>query len=344
MKTPSLKDYARRWITIRDKPGPAESAVSSLLCIGIVFLIWHFLTAGPVEERILDSNTLSPLGETFQKFRSLWFERELSRSALWSLGRVVGGFFLAAIIGVPLGLAAGSFLRLNAFFKPLSVFGRNIPIAALIPLTLNWFGIGETQKVMFIFLACVSFVFFDSVNSVQNVPNNYLDAAYTLGARFVPRSGILRALLVAVGYAAIFLTAYYFLSARPVENDGAEMLAAWRKQGVLVIATGFLIGVLLWFPILAFQPIYKVLLPLAMPGITNSLRLLFGLAFGYIMLAEVINAKYGLGYIINQSQRQGPREHIYLSLILIALLAFGIDRALLAGQRWLFPYRQTGDH
>ncbi len=344
MKNFSVKEYARRWMTIRDKPGPIESAVSSLLCIGLVFLIWHILTAGPVEERILDSNTLSPLGETFQKFRSLWFERELSRSALWSLGRVFGGFSLAALIGVPLGLAAGSFLRLNAFFKPLSVFGRNIPIAALIPLTLNWFGIGETQKVMFIFLACVAFVFFDSVNSVQNVPNNYLDAAYTLGARFVPRPGLLRALLIGLGYAAIFLTAYYFLSARPVDNDGTELMAAWRKQGGFVIATGFLIGVLLWFPILAFQPIYKVLLPLALPGITNSLRLLFGLAFGYIMLAEVINAKYGLGFIINQSQRQGPREHIYLALILIALLAFAIDRALLAGQRWLFPYRQTGDH
>jgi ABC-type nitrate/sulfonate/bicarbonate transport system permease component len=197
---------------------------------------------------------------------------------------------------------------------------------------------------MFIFLACVAFVFFDSVNSVQNVPNNYLDAAYTLGARFVPRPGLLRALLIGLGYAAIFLTAYYFLSARPVDNDGTELMAAWRKQGGFVIATGFLIGVLLWFPILAFQPIYKVLLPLALPGITNSLRLLFGLAFGYIMLAEVINAKYGLGFIINQSQRQGPREHIYLALILIALLAFAIDRALLAGQRWLFPYRQTGDH
>jgi hypothetical protein len=155
---------------------------------------------------------------------------------------------------------------------------------------------------------------------------------------------MLRALLAGVGYAAIFLTAYYFLSARPVDNDGAELMAAWRKQGGIIIATGFLIGVLLWFPILAFQPIYKVLLPLALPDITNSLRLLFGLAFGYIMLAEVINAKYGLGYIINISQRQGPREHIYLALILIALLAFAIDRALLAGQRWLFPYRQTGDH
>ena len=75
-----------------------------------------------------------------------------------------------------------------------------------------------------------------------------------------------------------------------------------------------------------------------MPHIANSLRLLFGLAFGYIMLAEVINAKAGLGYIINMSQRQGPREHIYLCLIIIALLAFTIDRCALWLQHRLFPY------
>lgn len=344
MRSQSLKDYARRWITIRDKPGPVESAGTSLLCIGLVLVGWYLLTAGVAEERIIDPITLPSLGDTFRSFHSLWFERELSRSAVGSLGRVVGGFFLAAIIGVPLGLAAGSFLRLNAFLKPFSIFGRNVPIAALIPLTLIWFGLGETQKVMFIFLACVAFVFFDSVNAIQEVPNNYLDAAYTLGARVVPKSGFLRALLAGVGYAAIFLTAYYCLSVRPVENDGAELLAAWRLKGGIVTATGFLLGVLLWFPILAFQPLYKVLLPLAMPGITNSLRLLFGLAFGYIMLAEVINAKFGLGALINLSQRQGPREHIYLVLILIALLAFAIDRAILAIQGWLFPYRQMGEH
>jgi NitT/TauT family transport system permease protein len=110
------------------------------------------------------------------------------------------------------------------------------------------------------------------------------------------------------------------------------------------MVTGFMIGFILWFPILSCQAIGKVLLPLALPDIANSLRLLFGLAFGYIMLAEVINAEYGLGAIINLSQRQGPREHIFLCLIFIALMAYGIDRVMLALQRWLFPYKQTGGH
>ena len=338
-----MREYFKRWITIRERPGALESFCASILSIALTFAIWYLLTAGKAEERIIDPITLPSVGETLHSFPRLWFERAVARSAAWSLGRVFGGFALAAAIAVPAGVLAASFFRLGAFLKPISIFGRNIPIAALIPLTLIWFGLGETQKVMFIFFASVSFVFFDSSGAVQAVPDSYLDAAYTLGARFAPRHGAKWAAFVGIGYAAVFVLAYYLLGQRPGPND-VELRASWIRWLFGMGFFGFGLGFLLWFPIIAFQPIRKVLLPLAMPDIVNSLRLLFGLAFGYIMLAEVINAEYGLGAIINMSQRQGPREHIYLALILIALLAFAIDRGIIVLQRRLFPYRQAGEH
>ena len=63
-------------------------------------------------------------------------------------------------------------------------------------------------------------------------------------------------------------------------------------------------------------------MPLALPDIYKSLRSLFGLAFGYIMLAELINAEHGLGYLLSTSQRRGLSEHIILILIVIAGLAY----------------------
>jgi NitT/TauT family transport system permease protein len=69
------------------------------------------------------------------------------------------------------------------------------------------------------------------------------------------------------------------------------------------------------------------------------LRSLFGMAFGYIMLAELINAEHGLGYLLSTSQRRGLSEHIILILLIIGILAFLIDRFLLFMQRGLFPYR-----
>ncbi len=200
-------EYIRKFLTIRDRPSQLERAVLAIICIAGVGIVWFVLTAGKVEERIIDPITLPGIIDTLKSFPRLWFERALARSAAWSLARVLGGFLLATAIGVPLGVCAGSFLRLNALLKPLSIFGRNIPIAALIPLTLMWFGLGELQKVMFIFLASGAFIFFDSVGAVENVPDSYLDAAYTLGARFKLRHGLLWGLAVGAIYGIVFAAA-----------------------------------------------------------------------------------------------------------------------------------------
>ena len=67
--------------------------------------------------------------------------------------------------------------------------------------------------------------------------------------------------------------------------------------------------------------------------------ILFGLAFGYIMLAEVVNAEHGLGRLLMDSQRRSIPQHVILILLIVSLLAYGIDRLLLWFQRGLFPYR-----
>ena len=88
-----------------------------------------------------------------------------------------------------------------------------------------------------------------------------------------------------------------------------------------------------------------MLLPLALPSVFNSLRLIFGLAFGYIMLAEVVKfggETGGLGDLINVSQRRGPREHVLLILLIIPVVALVIDRLFFLVQAELFPYRYGG--
>jgi ABC-type nitrate/sulfonate/bicarbonate transport system permease component len=334
---------------IRERPSAKEAAAAALLCVGLVLLVWHLCTLGAIpEERLISPVILPSIGEAWRSFPSLWFDRALARSALWSLARVLGGFLLGAAIGVPLGVVAASFRRLHAFCNPLAVFGRNVPVAALVPLTLLWFGLGETQKVMFIFLATVAFIFFDAASAVDGVPDSYLDSAYTLGARFVPRHGLLWSAGIGGAYALAFAVAYWALVGGPVPAEagdgataGAGILAGWASRLALAAGAGFALGFLLWLPILSYQAVRKVLFALALPDIVNSLRLLFGLAFGYIMLAEMINSQYGLGSIIELSRRQGPKEHIYLVLVLIALLAFGIDRLILAAQHRMFPYRRA---
>jgi NitT/TauT family transport system permease protein len=260
--------------TIRLPVPPMTRRLAGAIGMVLVVLIWLVLTWGSTPEaRIVSPVVLpSPL-EVLASVKSLVTERALIQSIAATLWRVILGFALAALVGVPLGVLAGSWRVLDAAAAPLALLGRNIPIAALIPLTILWFGIGEAQKVMFIFIACVPFVFSDTVNAIVSVNDRYVDGAETLGA-----------------------------SSR--------------------------------------QVITKVLVPLALPDIYSSLRNLFGLAFGYIMLAELINARYGLGYLLSTSQRRGLTEHIILILIVIGGLAYGIDRLLWFIQRGLFPYRR----
>jgi NitT/TauT family transport system permease protein len=244
--------------------------------MGVVVFIWWLATLGGPETRWISPVILPSPGEVIRSFPSLLTERALIESIAATLKRVLTGFGLAVVVGVPLGIIAGSFRIVEAAAQPLALFGRNLPVAALIPLTILWFGIDETQKVMFIFIACVPFVFSDAVAAIVNVPDRYVETAQTLGAS-------------------------------------------------------------------SSQIIRKVLVALALPDIYNSLRHLFGLAFGYIMLAELINAQHGLGYLLMTSQRRGMSEHIILILIIIGLLAYGIDRLLFWFQRGLFPHRVVED-
>ena len=262
---------------LRVPPPRATRQLVGAAAVGVVVFVWWLATLGAsAESRLISPVILPSPREVMASFPSLLNERALVQGIAATLKRVLIGFGLAILIGVPLGIVAGSWRVVEASAAPVALFGRNLPVAALIPLTILWFGIDETQKVMFIFIACIPFVYSDTVRAIGGIADRYVETAQTLGAS-------------------------------------------------------------------SPQIVAKVLVALALPDIYASLRHLFGMAFGYIMLAELINATYGLGYLLMTSQRRGLSEHIILVLLIIGLLAYGIDRALLWLQRGLFPYRHVED-
>ena len=90
------------------------------------------------------------------------------------------------------------------------------------------------------------------------------------------------------------------------------------------------------------QAVGKVLLPLAWPDIFRALRMGFGVGWSYILLAEMVDIGKGVGGLVITSQRRGPREHIYLILLFIVVLAFLTDKLWATVERALFPYRREG--
>jgi NitT/TauT family transport system permease protein len=113
------------------------------------------------------------------------------------------------------------------------------------------------------------------------------------------------------------------------------IVEAVDKVDQVYLKTAYTVGASRW------QTVYKVLLPIAWPDIYQSLRLGFGVGWSYIILAEMVDIGRGLGGIIITSQRRGPREHIYLVLLVIVALAYLTDRLWAAGGQILFPYRRA---
>ncbi len=89
-----------------------------------------------------------------------------------------------------------------------------------------------------------------------------------------------------------------------------------------------------------FDVIRRVLIPIALPDLWHAMRLAFGVGWTYIVLAEVVVMVDGLGFLIQNSFRRGPREHIYLVILVITLIAWAADLAWERLGRILFPYRR----
>lgn len=259
--------------TLRAEPPAWIGKLLGLACVLLLLGIWWFYTHGsnPVERRISPAKLPSP--------SEVWAAHNVPGTnaiidgVIASLVRVLKGFGLATLVGVGFGVLAASYRALLAFLSPIIIFGRSVPISALLPVTFLFFGIAEQQKMMFIFLATVPFVFSDTIKAISLVPERYVETAQTLGAS--------------------------------------------HRQIIL-----------------------KVLFPLALPDIITGLRFMFGLGFGYIILAEVINTTEGLGYLISLGERRSSTALPYLMLILIALLAYLLDWTIRFFQRHAFPYRK----
>lgn len=113
--------------------------------------------------------------EGYQGYTLLWH-------TLYSLSRVLVGFFLGALVGIPIGYAMGLTGWSRGWFDPIVEFMRPIPPLALIPLIIIWFGIGEGGKYVLLFLAALWIMIIAARSGVSGVAISKVHAAYSLGA------------------------------------------------------------------------------------------------------------------------------------------------------------------
>ncbi len=149
-----------------------------------------------------------------------------------SLGRVLGGFGLAALAGIGLGIAAGWYRGFGRIVRPIVDLLRPIPPLAWIPMAIIWFGLGEPSKWFVIFLGAFFPIFTNAWRGMTAIAPVILRAARTMdvdGPELLFRVAVPAALPdIATGLRVGFGLAFGILVA-------AELIAADRGLGYLVM-------------------------------------------------------------------------------------------------------------
>ncbi len=101
---------------------------------------------------------------------------------LWSMYRVFSAFFLAVIIGIPVGIAMGVSRIARGIFDPPIEFYRPLPPLAYLPLMIIWFGIGEQAKIILLFLSIFAPVALSARAGVKSISQEQIQAARSMGA------------------------------------------------------------------------------------------------------------------------------------------------------------------
>ena len=146
------------------------------LAVGVLFLVaWHFGV------KMSGSDIFPTPMQVAQGLGELARQGLLLKYIVASLFRVSWGFFLAVIIGVPLGLLLGWFTPLFSALNPFIQILRPISPIAWIPVAILWFGVKDTAPIFLIFLASVFPITVSATAAVQNMQPVYLRAAQNFG-------------------------------------------------------------------------------------------------------------------------------------------------------------------
>jgi taurine transport system permease protein len=150
----------------------------------------------------------------------------------WSLFRVVAGFLLGALVGIPLGYAMGLSNWFRGWFDPIVEFMRPVPPLALIPLVIIWAGIGEAGKVILLFLAALWIMAIAARAGVSGVNISKVHAAYSLGAS---KWQIMRYVIIPNSLPEIFTGARVAMGVCWGTVVAAELVAAEKGAGMMIM-------------------------------------------------------------------------------------------------------------
>ena len=175
-------DVERKTVTFGDASAITGSLFWSIVSVVVLAVLWICSSVFQWTDPVF----LPGPGSVWDRFTLIAGEG-YRNVTLWehlgaSLFRIVAGFILGCLVGIPLGLAMGLSNIMRGLLDPLVEFFRPIPPLAFIPLVIIWVGIGEESKVLLLFLAALWIMAIAARSGVLSVKLSKVHAAYSLGA------------------------------------------------------------------------------------------------------------------------------------------------------------------
>lgn len=244
--------------------GKALIGISSTL--GLI-LIWEAVSrVGLVSDRFLPAPSVV--------LSTLWamiFERGLLYHAGVSTLRVWAAFLIAGAMAVPIGILMGSFRWVGAALEPVVDFIRYLPVPALVPLSIIWFGVGEGTKIFLLWLGTFFQLVLLVADDVRRVPHEFHETAMTVGA------------------------------------------PGWRR-------------------------LTDVSFPAMLPTLVDNMRITLGWCWTYLIIAEIVAANSGLGFVIWQARRFFQTPEVMAGVITIGIIGLLTDQIIRQLHRRWFRY------
>lgn len=201
---------------------------------------------------------------------------QLLKALQYSFLRITMATLISALIAIPVGILTYNIRLVRDFLYPIISAMRYIPVTAFYPLLIMWFGIGETMKIVFLFIATFVYMMPSVMLALDEVNQDLIDTGLTIGMS-------------------------------------------------------------------KMQTITKIQLPATLPSLMNSFIMMYGIGWTYIAVAETVNAKYGLGFIIQQSSSRGKTELVFMSIITIVIISVAFDTISKMLVKKIFKWRYIDD-
>lgn len=266
MQSPS-KNWLKQSFRFRGTLSPFAARTIAIATSLLILIIWELA----VRLGLTNAVFLPAPSTVVFTIWDMSVHKDLMTHAGVSILRVWVAFLASAVMAIPIGMAMSAYRPVGAALEPLIDFVRYLPVPALVPLSIIWFGIGEPNRIFLLWVGTFFQLVLMVASDMSRVPHEYVEIALTLGAK-----------------------------PRQIMRDVAVRAMA--------------------------------------PSLVDNLRISLGWCWTYLIVAEIIAASNGLGFVIWVARRYMQTNEVMAGIVVIGLIGLVTDQFLRALHKRLFGY------